>query len=197
MQNNTKHYGITGGIGSGKSMACRLFSILGIPVFNADSEAKRLYLTDLELAEWVKQYFGNEVYAQNQFQPKVLASKVFGNQEALVALNAQVHPRIRQIAAEWRARQVTPYTLTEAALMMESGSYLDYDAIVLVEAPLDIRLARIKQRDGVSEEQALKRLQAQWTDEQRRPLANYFLLNNEQQALIPQVIHLHTQWLTN
>lgn len=195
MQNNTKHYGITGGIGSGKSMVCGLFSILGVPIFNADAEAKKLYHTDATLAEWVKQQFGPEVYEQNRFQPKVLASKVFGNPEALVALNAQVHPRIRQKAAEWRTGQVAPYTLTEAALMMESGSYLDYDAIVLVEAPLEIRLKRITQRDGVSEEQALQRLQAQWTDEQRRPLANYIITNDEHQALMPQVMQLHAQWM--
>ncbi|MBU3676494.1 MAG: dephospho-CoA kinase, partial [Chitinophagaceae bacterium] len=75
MQNNTQHYGITGGIGSGKSMVCRLFSIVGVPIFNADAEAKKLYLTDTELAEWVIQYFGNEVYEHGQFQPKILASK--------------------------------------------------------------------------------------------------------------------------
>ena len=146
-----KHIGITGGMGSGKSIVCQLFALQGVPVFNADAEAKQLYTTDAELADWVRHRFGNETYVQHQFQPKVLAAKVFGNPEALAELNAQVHPRVRARAAQWRAQQQTPYTLTEAALMMESGSYTDYNAVILVEAPLELRLQRILQRDGITE----------------------------------------------
>lgn len=194
MQKSTQHIGITGGIGSGKSMVCHLFALHGVPVFNADAEAKLLYTTDAELAEWVRATFGNDVYSKHQFQPKVLAQKVFGNPTALQQLNAQVHPRVRARAAAWRAQQTTPYTLTEAALMMESGSYTDYDAVILVEAPLAIRLHRIVQRDGITEAAAQQRIQAQWTNEQRRPLATHIIHNNETEALIPQVLALHNRW---
>ena len=189
-----KHIGITGGMGSGKSIVCQLFALQGVPVFNADAEAKQLYTTDAELADWVRHRFGNETYVQHQFQPKVLAAKVFGNPEALAELNAQVHPRVRARAAQWRAQQQTPYTLTEAALMMESGSYTDYNAVILVEAPLELRLQRILQRDGITEAAAMQRLHAQWSDEQRRPLATHIIHNNEQEALIPQVLALHRLW---
>ena len=150
--------------------------------------------TDAELADWVRHRFGNETYVQHQFQPKVLAAKVFGNPEALAELNAQVHPRVRARAAQWRAQQQTPYTLTEAALMMESGSYTDYNAVILVEAPLELRLQRILQRDGITEVAARQRLHAQWSDEQRRPLATHIIHNNEKEALIPQVLALHRLW---
>ena len=189
-----KHIGITGGMGSGKSIVCQLFALQGVPVFNADAEAKQLYTTDAELADWVRHRFGNETYVQQQFQPKVLAANVFGNPEALAELNAQVHPRVRARAAQWRAQQQTPYTLTEAALMMESGSYTDYNAVILVEAPLELRLQRILQRDGITEAAAMQRLHAQWSDEQRRPLATHIIHNNEQEALIPQVLALHRLW---
>lgn len=189
-----KHIGITGGMGSGKSIVCQLFALQGVPVFNADAEAKQLYTTDADLAEWVRYRFGNETYIKQQFQPKVLAAKVFGNPEALAELNAQVHPRIRTRAAQWRARQQTPYTLTEAALMMESGSYTDYNAVILVESALELRLQRIMQRDGSTEAAAMQRIQAQWSDEQRRPLATHIIHNNEQEALIPQVLELHGLW---
>ena len=189
-----KHIGITGGMGSGKSIVCQLFALQGVPVFNADAEAKQLYTTDAELADWVRHRFGNETYVQHQFQPKVLAAKVFGNPEALAELNAQVHPRVRARAAQWRAQQQTPYTLTEAALMMESGSYTDYNAVILVEAPLELRLQRILQRDGITEVAARQRLHAQWSDEQRRPLATHIIHNNEKEALIPQVLALHRLW---
>ena len=189
-----KHIGITGGIGSGKSMVCKVFSVLGIPVFHADVEAKQLYTHDEQLAQWIRKRFGEEVYAGGQFRPKVLAGKVFGFPEALAELNREVHPRIRAKAARWREQQQGAYTLTEAALMMESGSYADYHEIVLVEAPLAIRLKRIIDRDGVNEQQALQRIQSQWTDEQRQPLAQHRILNDEQQALIPQVMALHHLW---
>lgn len=189
-----KHIGITGGMGSGKSIVCQLFALQGVPVFNADAEAKQLYTTDAELAEWVRHRFGNETYVQHQFQPKVLAAKVFGNPEALAELNAQVHPRVRTRAAQWRAQQQSPYTLTEAALMMESGSYIDYNAVILVESPLELRLQRILQRDGITEAVAMQRIHAQWSDEQRRPLATHIIHNNEQEALIPQVLALHRLW---
>jgi dephospho-CoA kinase len=189
-----KHIGITGGMGSGKSIVCQLFALQGVPVFNADAEAKQLYTTDAELAEWVRHRFGNETYVQHQFQPKVLAAKVFGNPEALGELNAQVHPRVRTRAAQWRAQQQTPYTLTEAALMMESGSYIDYNAVILVESPLELRLQRILQRDGITEAVAMQRIHAQWSDEQRRALATHIIHNNEQEALIPQVLALHRLW---
>ena len=189
-----KHIGITGGIGSGKSMVCKVFSVLGIPVFHADTEAKQLYSNNNGLAEWIRNRFGEEVYAGGQFQPKVLAGKVFGFPDALAELNREVHPRLRAIAARWREQQHGVYTLSEAALMMESGSYADYDEIVLVEAPLNIRLHRILARDRVNEQQALQRIQAQWTDEQRRPLAQHLIFNDEQHAIIPQVLDLHTRW---
>ena len=189
-----KHIGITGGIGSGKSMVCRLFASLNIPVFNADIEAKKLYTEDETLAELIRSRFGNEIYNNGIFQPKRLAEKVFGFPEELAQLNAWVHPRIRAKAAAWRSRQHADYTLTEAALMMESGSYADYDEIILVEAPLPLRILRIRQRDGVSEAEALKRINAQWSDERRRPLAQHIIYNNELQALIPQVMALHRWW---
>ncbi|MEE1943628.1 dephospho-CoA kinase [Pedobacter sp. KR3-3] len=190
--------GITGGIGSGKTTVCKVFETLGIPVFYADTVAKELMVSDPILIAGVKKAFGQESYAASgALNNKHIAQIVFNNQTELDKLNALVHPAVFRAFDSW-AKKVpsnVPYTLKEAALLFESGSYQMCDKNILVTAPLELKLARVMQRDGASREQVLARMDKQWSDEQKSKMADYFIGNTEHQSIILQVLALHEQFL--
>ncbi len=190
--------GITGGIGSGKSTVCRLFEVLGAPVYYADERAKALMVEDPELVTGLKKLFGPETYTeQGRLRTDYLASKVFGDPQALESLNSLVHPVVFRDSAQWLSeRGHFPYTLREAALLYESGAYKLLDEIVVVWAPETLRLKRVNSRDGLSEEAIRERMKRQWPDEKKRDLADHIILNDGEHALIPQVIALHRDWTT-
>lgn len=184
--------GITGGIGSGKSTVSKIFEILGIPVFYADAEAKLLMQQDLKLIAQIKSEFGAQAYLANQvLNSAYIAQLVFNNNNKLAKLNALVHPAVYNAFELWVSKQKSIYVLKEAALLFESGSYLQNDYNILVSSPLELRMARVIKRDRVTKEQVLARMQAQFTEEQKRDLANFYIQNNEQELLIPQVLSLH------
>jgi dephospho-CoA kinase len=190
--------GITGGIGSGKTTVSKVFEVLGIPVFYADTVAKQIMITDLLLIEGVKAAFGAESYsAEGILNNRYLANIVFNNQAQLDTLNALVHPAVFQAFDEW-IEQVpagTPYILKEAALLFESGSYKMCDASILVTAPAQMKISRVMQRDGVTAEQVRARMDKQFNDEQKRAMADYQICNDEQQSIILQVMALHGTFL--
>lgn len=184
--------GITGGIGSGKSTVSKIFEILGIPVFYADAEAKLLMQQDLKLIAQIKSEFGAQAYLANQvLNSAYIAQLVFNNNNKLAKLNALVHPAVYNAFELWVSKQKSIYVLKEAALLFESGSYLQNDYNILVSSPLELRMARVIKRDRVTKEQVLARMQAQFTEEQKRDLANFYIQNNEQELLIPQVLSIH------
>lgn len=184
--------GITGGIGSGKSTVCRIFEVLGIPVYYADTEAKRLMQSDEELVVAIRHHFGDEVYdSSGHLDRALLAKKVFGHQDKLKQLNALVHPVTIRDADEWAGRQTTPYVLKEAALMFESEAFHHVDKVIGVYAPQALRIQRTMHRDEVSREQVMERMQHQMDEELKMRLCDYVIYNDEQQAVIPQVLHLH------
>ena len=189
--------GITGGIGSGKTTVCRIFEILGIPVFYADVVAKQLMVTDPELMKGIKSAFGEMSYhPHGGLNNKHIASIVFNNQARLDQLNALVHPAVFRAFDSW-VRSVgptVPYTLKEAALLFESGSYQMSDVNILVTSPNPLKLARVMARDQVTEDQVLARMDKQFTDEKKAELADYFIENREQQSVILQVLSLHQQF---
>ena len=188
--------GITGGIGSGKSIISKVFEGLGIPVFNADNVAKELMQRDVALKSALVKTFGPSTYNDHgELQRAYLAERVFSDPEQLRKLNAIVHPAAIQAAIEWAEKQTTPYSLKEAALLFESGSYRDLDATILVTAPLPLRISRVMQRDGLSHEQVFERVQRQWSDEQKLPLAQYIIYNDDLQPVLPQVWNIHQQLL--
>lgn len=183
--------GVTGGIGSGKSIVCRIFNTLGIPVFDADTEAKRLMATDAGLVAAIRSEFGDEAYdADGSINRGYLASQVFSDGRRLETLNRLVHPVAIRAGEEWANRQDAPYSIKEAALLFESGSFKLNDYTILVTAPEAIRIERVVQRDGVTPEQVRARMQRQWSDDEKARLADFTIVNDGKQAIIPQVLEL-------
>lgn len=190
--------GITGGIGSGKTTICKVFETLGIPVFYADTVAKQIMTTDSILIAGIKDTFGTQSYFEDGvLNNKHIANIVFSNEVELNKLNALVHPAVFRAFDEWDAKlpKHLPYSLKEAALLFESGSYEMCDKNILVTAPQALKIARVIQRDKVSEEQVLARMNKQFTDRQKLKMADYFIENNENKSIILQVLDLHEEFL--
>ncbi|RZJ79312.1 MAG: dephospho-CoA kinase [Flavobacterium sp.] len=189
--------GITGGIGSGKTTVCKVFETLGIPVFYADTVAKEIMVTDEILIEDVKSAFGDESYLNGKLNNKHIANIVFNDEKSLSQLNALVHPAVFRAFDVWEQNipSAVPYTLKEAALLFESGSYKKCDKSILVTAPLQVKIDRVTSRDGVTEEQVKARMDKQFSDEQKRKMADYFVQNTADQSIILQVLEMHQQFL--
>jgi len=188
--------GITGGIGTGKTTVCRIFASCGAPVFDADNTAKQIMNTDPELISQIKETFGKEAYLPNgELDRKYLAGKVFNDAEALAKLNALVHPAAIQAFIDWAALQDAAYIVKEAAILFESGSHRDCDFTILVTADEPVRIARVMQRDAVDEESVRYRMSKQMPEEEKKQLADFVIDNNGTQALLPQVLKLHRQFL--
>ncbi len=187
--------GVTGGIGSGKSIVSSIFKVLGIPVFDADAQAKNIMQTDDELKAAVIDLFGDASYHQGQLNRKYIAEIVFKDPAQLEKLNALVHPATIRAGEEWAAKQKSPYTIKEAALFFESGSAEGMDYIIGVYAPQHIRINRVMQRDGVSREEVLDRMKRQIQEEVKMRLCDFVIVNDDQRLLIPQVLQLHHQFM--
>lgn len=187
--------GITGGIGSGKTTICKVFQSLGIPIYQADDAAKWLMQNNAELITAIKQAFGEEVYKeQNQLNRQQLAAIVFNNADALKKLNSLVHPAVHQHSETWMKEQAAnkvPYTLKEAALIFESGSYKLLDKVITVFAPQHIRLQRVVKRDKSTPEQVLARMEKQMSEIEKINLADYIIINDGEEMLLPQIYSIH------
>lgn len=182
--------GLTGGIGSGKTTVARIFETLGIPVYYADDAAKELMNTDPELRKKIIEHFGQEAYAPEGLNRKYLASIVFNNKEKLELLNAIIHPVTIQHAEKWINRQNAPYIVKEAALLFESGAAEKLDVIVGVFAPQQLRVKRVMERDGLSEEDIMKRMRQQIDEDMKMKLCDFVITNNDTTLVFPQVIEL-------
>ena len=183
--------GLTGGIGSGKSTVAKVFEVLGIPVYYADEEAKRLMNEDEVLKEKIQEFFGTESYTNGLLNRKYIAGIVFHDPKKLEQLNALVHPLTINDANNWLQQQTTPYAIKEAALIFETGihEYLDY--VIGVYAPASLRIQRVMERDNISLEAVMARMSKQMDEEEKMRLCNFVINNDEQQLLIPQVLALH------
>lgn len=187
--------GITGGMGSGKSTVAAVFATLGIPVYYADDAAKRLMNEDPALAAALKKQFGEAIYTNGRLNRSYLAAEVFNNKAQLALLNSIVHPVTIADGEHWMALQSTPYAMKEAAIIFESGSqrYLDY--IIGVYAPVTLRIHRSMKRDQLSREEVNARMNRQMDDAIKMKLCDAVITNDEQQAVIPQVMKIHAQLL--
>jgi dephospho-CoA kinase len=183
--------GLTGGIGSGKSMVAAIFKTLGIPVFDADAEAKKLMESNPALQSTIQQTFGVETYSDGKLNRQYLAKIVFNNAFQLEKLNALVHPIVIEAADSWASKQKSAYVIKEAALMFESGSAANLDFVIGVFAPQHLRIKRVMDRDGLSRLEVLSRMDKQISDGIKMKLCDFVLINDEQQLLLPQVIELH------
>ena len=184
--------GITGGIGSGKSLVCSIFRVIGVPVFEADQIAKDLYHTNAELKEKLILMFGREIYSNgNSLNRKLLSSIIFSDSESLRKVNNLIHPLVREVFMNWIQRQNGCYVLHEAAILFESGHYKALDKIILVTAPADIRIKRVMERDGIPREDVLARMAHQWEEEKKIHLADFIIRNDGKEMVIPQVMEVH------
>lgn len=190
--------GITGGIGSGKTLVCHIFALLGVPVYDADSRAKTLMTTDGILVSQIKKEFGVLSFrADGSLNREYLAENVFSNPDKLKVLNSLVHPRVGEDYAHWVTEQRSSYVLKEAALLFEAKSNQALDKIIVVSAPEELRIQRVLQRDKHRTEQQVKDIiRNQLEDEKKVKLADYVISNDERTPLIPQVIALHKQFLS-
>lgn len=183
--------GLTGGIGSGKSTVAKIFETLGIPVYYADTEAKRLMNSSETLKKIIRQNFGEATYENDQLNRKYLAGIVFNNPEKLELLNTLIHPVTINDAEQWMQQQSAPYSIKEAALLFESGAAENLDFIVGVYAPQALRIKRVMKRDGLTADEIMKRINRQVNEEMKMKLCDFVITNNEQELLIPQVLKLH------
>jgi dephospho-CoA kinase len=188
--------GITGGIGSGKSLVCRIFQeTFGIPIFYADIWAKKLINFDPDIRAGLIALFGPETYLESgEYNRPYIAQIAFSEPNKLAALNALVHPAVERVSLEWHEEQARlghPYTLKEAALMVESGSHQHLDFLIVVAAPVELRIQRVMERDGLTEDEVQARMRGQLPEEDKLKLADFIILNDGSQLLLPQVMGVH------
>jgi dephospho-CoA kinase len=187
--------GITGGIGSGKTTVCKVFELLGVPVYYADIEAKQILDSNLEVKKNIINTFGNSVLNdEEKIDKKKLASLVFNNKENLEKLNSIVHPAVREHFENWLQQHSTQkYILKEAAILFESGSYKLVDKVIAVVAPLELKISRTMQRDKVTQAEVELRISNQLNDDEKIKRSQFVIYNDEQQLLIPQILNIHDQ----
>lgn len=180
--------GITGGIGSGKSVVSKLLQLMGVPVYIADVESKRLTETDPDIRAALISLLGDEVYQDGKLNRPLLASYIFGNKDNLTMVNGIIHPRIKDDFRRWaQSHSSYPIVGIEAAILIEAGFTEDVDQVVLVYAPQEIRLRRAVSRDACSAEQIQQRMRNQMPDEDKMAFAHHIIYNDDKQALIPQL----------
>ncbi len=182
--------GITGGIGSGKSIVSRLLTLTGIPVYQTDTEAKRLMLSDTGIREGLTALAGNEVYNEKGLNKAFLASYIFGHPEHLKQVNAIVHPRVRDDFRLWAGKARQKIVAMESAILLEAGFTNEVDKIVMVYAPSEVRIARAIRRDSATRKEVERRIQSQMDDEKKRGAADFVIVNDGETPLIPQVLSL-------
>ncbi len=190
-----KKVGVTGGIGSGKSTVCEVLRVLGVPVFEADREAKLLYGKP-EVRNAVIATFGEAMYVGDVLDRHMMATRVFTDPAALSKLNAIIHPAVRKRFQEWTAEQHAPYVVMEAAILAETGGAKAFDHLVVVTAPEELRIRRVMKRDGVEEEAVRSRMRHQASEEERLKLADTVIVNDDRTLVIPQVLDLHQRLCT-
>lgn len=190
--------GITGGIGSGKSTVCKVFRWLGIPVFEADLVAKELINTDTKIREGLIDLFGSDIYSRDAtLDRKKLAGYIFNNDIQLQKVNALIHPVVRAEFLKWTKEQTAPYVIHEAAILFESGFYKMMDFTILVSAPEEERIERVRRRDRSTEEQVRERMQKQWPDSEKRKLATVEIKNADSDLILPGIIKIDKQLREN
>ncbi|HNY02282.1 MAG TPA: dephospho-CoA kinase [Bacteroidales bacterium] len=187
--------GLTGNIGSGKSTVSHIFSTLGIPVYHADDESKKL-LADPDVASEIVHRFGPGILAGGSVDRKALAAIVFSDSASLRALNAILHPRVKQDFREWITRHGgNPYVVQEAAILFESGFREEYHFVINVSCPKETAIDRVVKRDGVDGRLVLQRMQHQMDDAEKSRLADFVITNDGTRAVLPQVLALHEHLL--
>jgi dephospho-CoA kinase len=183
--------GVTGGIGSGKSVVCQVFATLGIPVFNADDTARYLMENDASLVNSITRLFGPDVYEQGKLNRGKVSDVIFREPAKLQQLNALVHPATKHYSNQWFLQHTTVYAIKEAALFFESGTYKDIDVMIGVSAPVEIRIQRVIKRSSITHEKVSNIILAQMDEGEKMKRCNYIIYNDDVRPILPQVLSLH------
>jgi dephospho-CoA kinase len=182
-----KRIGLTGGIGSGKSFIAQIIEHMGYPVYYSDARAKELTKSNPSIKTGLISLFGEEVYEGNKLNAKLIASKIFHNDELRKKVNELIHPIVRADFENWALNQNSELVFNEAAILFETGSYRNFDATILVCAPTELKIERVMNREKSSREAVLERMSKQWSDEDKMKLTDYSILNDNQTPILIQL----------
>ena len=183
--------GITGGIGSGKSVVCQVFHTLGIPVLKADDIARHLMEHEASLMSAISNLFGKDAYLNNKLNRDLISSVVYTNPEKLQQLNALVHPATVSYGKQWIAGQTSPYIIKEAAIFFESGTYADMDVMVGVFCPQRLRIERAMKRGNMTRDKIESIVAQQMSEDEKMKRCDHVIINDDVAAVLPQVLSLH------
>lgn len=186
-----KILGLTGGIGSGKTTVAAFFKELGVPVYIADEEAKKLMVDDPSIRDAIISLFGTHAYTDGLPNRKYIASKVFGDNEKLEQLNSIIHPAVNRHFKIWKDQQEAPYVVYEAAILFEKGGYKKCDYNLLITAPYEQRIQRLQKRDNSTLEEIEARISNQWSDKKKAQLADFVIENRDLDLTRAAVGELH------
>ena len=186
-----KIIGLTGGIGSGKTTVAQLFSELGVPIYIADTEAKKLMDSSKVIRRKLVALLGEDAYSGTKLNRKFVADKIFNDKFLLDAVNAVIHPKVAAHFKKWVSKQKATYVIKEAAILFENGSYKDCDMVILVTAPKQMRINRVMARDNTSKAEIEQRMNNQWSDEKKLKLADIIIENIDLKTTKNKVEAIH------
>jgi dephospho-CoA kinase len=189
--------GLTGGIGSGKTLISEIFKRLSIPVFNADQEAKIILNSNPEVISEIKSNFGEDIYTQDEINRSQLAKIIFNDYSALKKINAIIHPKVRQYFYDWIKKQNAKYVIEEAAILFESKAYKEMNITINVHADESLRIQRVMDRDEVGLDEVKSRMKNQLSDQERINLADYTIYNDGKEMVLPQILEIHHKILNS
>ncbi len=182
-----KKIGITGGIGSGKSVVGQILEAMHFPVYYSDQQSKILVDTDLVIREELIKLLGTEVYLDGKLNRPFLTQQLFSNDELRLKINQIIHPKVREAFTNWVSKQSSNLVFNEAAILFETGAYKSMDYNILVTAPLELKIARVLKRDNITINEIQERISKQWSDGEKIPLADFVIVNDEVKPLLKQV----------
>lgn len=190
-----RRLGVTGGIGSGKTTVCRIFRVLGVPVFVADVAARQLMNTDHAIRKEINAITGEDLYTTGELDRKELARLIFNKQELLRRVNEVVHPAVLRIFDEWAEKSESPYVIMEAAILFEARADTMVDRVAAISAPVEERIARVMGRNDLSREEVMERINNQLEDDEREEQSYYVINNADNEMIIPEILKIHDDML--
>ena len=190
-----RRLGVTGGIGSGKTTVCRIFRVLGVPVFVADVEARRLMNNDPSVRQEINGITGKDLYTTGELDRKELARLIFNRPELLQRVNAVVHPAVLRIFDDWASKQEVPYVIMEAAILFEAKADMFVDRVASISAPVEERIGRVMGRNELSREEVMERIKNQLEDDEREEQSYYVINNADNEMIIPEILKIHEDML--
>jgi dephospho-CoA kinase len=189
--------GVTGGIGSGKTLVCRVFNLLGVPVYNADLAAAKLTASDSEIKLELTELLGPDIYSASGLNRELMAALIFDNRKLLKQVNQIIHPRVALDFASWCTRQTNQaYIIQESAILFESLAYKGLDKYITVTCPEKIRIMRVITRPGMTLEKIRRILKNQWPERKKTMLSHYLVRNDGNALILPQVLKIHDEMIS-